>query len=859
MKATGNRSLVAAAALAALPALLFAGAAVGQEAVSILGMAWAPKPVPALVLSASGPLSFTQARPEPGVVIVEFAEAIPAKPLDPVEAPGFGLRRAVVSGIDEGGRHSARLRLETDLDASVTVAALPSGIEVRVAKSGEHGASLQQAELGDVLPVADGSGVSVHLASASRLEGKAFMLENPPRVVVDLRGVVNRVARRVHPVGTAGIQRVRVSQFATAPDPIVRVVVDLDGALPYRFESNEKGALLRVGAEAPETSAVAALTGGSAAPETAGAAAAPVAVAEAAPAAAPIAQAPVEPKPAAAELPVTTAEKPVATGAVTASTVAAAAPALIPAPSADRAAKPAEAPVVAEKPAPQVAVQAAANEVSAPAPVTLDEPPAKAAAVKIVNEPGPATPEPAPPVLVPVAAAALTAPPASPAQPAKAAKESPWTTSPAAMAEQAAPAPPLGAGAREVESQERRFTGEPISLSLKDADVKDVLRTFAKITGLNVVVDPDVSGSVTVDLENVPWDQCLDIILRINRLDYIVENNVLRVARLDRLAQEKASLAAFKREEEKAKPMRTVTKTLSYAKASAVRAVLTSQGFILSERGSVVVDDRTNQLIIRDAADRIENILTLIDSLDQPNPQVIIEARVVETTRNFSRALGVTWGFTGAGDPQHGTTTSWKFPYSYNVSGAVNLAQPGNGIISMTFGDVLDAFNLDFTLAAAESDGIVKVVSSPKVTAQNNEKAHIQSGILLPIQTVANNTVTVTYVDATLSLDVTPQITAEGTVLLDIDLKKREPLSGINLQGGQNAPISTRDAKTRVMVRDGGTTVIGGIYQITDNDQRNGVPGLNRIPVLGALFRNRAVSNKHDELLIFITPRIVKY
>jgi type IV pilus assembly protein PilQ len=145
------------------------------------------------------------------------------------------------------------------------------------------------------------------------------------------------------------------------------------------------------------------------------------------------------------------------------------------------------------------------------------------------------------------------------------------------------------------------------------------------------------------------------------------------------------------------------------------------------------------------------------------------------------------------------------------------------------------------------------------VTAQNNEKAHIQSGILLPIQTVANNTVTVQYVDATLSLDVTPQITAEGTVLLDIDLKKREPLSGINLQSGQNAPISTRDAKTRVMVRDGGTTVIGGIYQFTDNDQKNGIPGLSSLPIIGALFRNRNQSTQHDELLIFITPRIVKY
>jgi len=152
---------------------------------------------------------------------------------------------------------------------------------------------------------------------------------------------------------------------------------------------------------------------------------------------------------------------------------------------------------------------------------------------------------------------------------------------------------------------------------------------------------------------------------------------------------------------------------------------------------------------------------------------------------------------------------------------------------------------------------LIKIVSSPKVTAQNNERAHIQSGVMLPVQTVANNTVTVQYIDATLSLDVTPQITAEGTVILDVDLKKREP--GQPVAGAQGAPINTRDAKTKVMVRDGGTTVIGGIFKATDNEQRSGIPGLNHLPILGALFRSRSTSNVHDELLIFITPRIIKY
>ncbi len=823
MMAKATRSLMAVVAVGVLACLLLPGVAAGQEAVSILGMAWTPKPAPALVISASGPLTFTKAQPEPGVLVLDFPEAVLAKPLADVAEAAAGLRRAALTAVDEGGKHWARLRVEADPGATLAVTTLPSGVEVRLALAAAAQPAAGVGELDDVLAVADSTGVSVHLRGAGRLEGKTFTLDNPPRVVVDLPGVVNKVARRVHPVGAAGVVRVRVAQHAVAPEPVVRIAVDLDKPAAYHFESTEQGAVLRIGGE-PVTAAAASAPAAPA-PEPVAAASAPEPIAPVAPSPVPVA-AKAESVPPAAE----------------------------PAP-------------VKSEPAP-VKAEPVATQVPAPAVEKAEEVPTTP--VKIVNEPIPPAAAPAqtaPPAAKPEAAAvapppagALTTPPAAggPAKPAPS-SESPWTTTPAAMAEQAAPPTSVATGTHEVESQEKRFTGEPISLELKDADIKDVLRTFAKITGLNVVVDPDVSGSVTVNLENVPWDQCLDIILRINRLDYVVENNVLRVARIERLTQEKSQQAAFRKESENAKPMRTVTKTLSYAKAGAVKGVLTSQSFILSDRGTVVVDERTNTLIIRDSGDRIEGVLNLIDSLDQPNPQVTIEARIVETTRTFSQALGMTWGYTALADAAHGTTTSLKFPNSITSTGNVNLAVPGNGIISLTMGDILDSFNLNFTLDAAESNGLVKIVSSPKVTAQNNEKAHIQSGVMLPIQTVANNTVTVQYIDATLSLDVTPQITAEGTVLLDIDLKKREPLSGINLQGGTNAPISTRDAKTRVMVRDGGTTVIGGIYQLTDNDQRNGIPGLSKLPIIGALFRNNTVSTQHDELLIFITPRIIKY
>jgi type IV pilus assembly protein PilQ len=411
----------------------------------------------------------------------------------------------------------------------------------------------------------------------------------------------------------------------------------------------------------------------------------------------------------------------------------------------------------------------------------------------------------------------------------------------------------------EVETEEQQFTGEPISLSLKDADVRDVLKTFSALTQLNIIVDPGVGGSVTVELRDVPWDQALDLILRINNLDYVLENNVLRVATNQKLAAEKAAKVALEKQREQAKPLKTVLKPLSYAKASYVAGLLSNDNYLLSDRGSVTTDERTNTLIIRDVVDRVEGALRLIESLDQPTPQVVIEGRIVETTRDFSRELGVSWGFTGVMDAANGNDTGLDFPNSINVSGDVELARGNQGFLAFSFGDILNTFNLDFLLSAAETDGLLRIVSTPRVTTQNLMQASIRSGLQIPVQTVANNTVTVQYVDATLRLQVTPQITAEGTVNLDIDIKKQEAVLAAAVVGGNNVPIFTRDAQTQLLVRDGGTTVIAGIYQINDQENENRIPGLYKIPLFGNLFKNKGTFKRHDELLIFITPRIVKY
>jgi type IV pilus assembly protein PilQ len=235
----------------------------------------------------------------------------------------------------------------------------------------------------------------------------------------------------------------------------------------------------------------------------------------------------------------------------------------------------------------------------------------------------------------------------------------------------------------------------------------------------------------------------------------------------------------------------------------------------------------------------------------------MIEARIVETTKSLGRSLGISWGANGAADVAHGNTTNLIFPNNITGNFNVPLGTPQT-IASVRLGNILDTFSLDVALSAAENQGLLKIISSPKVAALTNTAASIQSGVQIPVQTSVNNTTTVIYVDATLKLTVTPQITNEGTVLLSVNVSKREPAVALNLSVGQNVPLTVREYKGQILVRDGGTSVIGGIFQINDQDQNNMIPGLWKIPILGNLFRNKTRTEKHDELLIFITPRILR-
>lgn len=402
---------------------------------------------------------------------------------------------------------------------------------------------------------------------------------------------------------------------------------------------------------------------------------------------------------------------------------------------------------------------------------------------------------------------------------------------------------------------ERVYTGEPLDLSLKDADIKDVLRMFSQLTGLNIAIDPQVAGTVTVEFIAVPWDQALEIILRQNGLAYVLQGNVMRVGTISRLSEEAA--LNRKLEEENRLNVATVTiiKDLSYATANDVSSLLSEMA---SPKGKIIVDQRTNQLIITEVPEYLQTMLNLIETVDIPTPQVIIEARIVETTKNFLQQFGIDWGFNAAFDPALGTGPGLVFPNQASVEGGPFTFGKGNTVLSMAFSDVLGAFDLDIALTAAESEGLARIVSAPKIVTQDNESAEIQSGVQIPVQTRVNFTTTVQYVDATLRLQVTPQITANDTVIMEIQVQKTEPATGLAVGESQNVPLLTRRAQTRLMVRDGGTTVIGGIYQATENSAQDRVPFLHKIPVLGLLFKNKDVQSRHDELLIFITPKIVR-
>jgi len=424
--------------------------------------------------------------------------------------------------------------------------------------------------------------------------------------------------------------------------------------------------------------------------------------------------------------------------------------------------------------------------------------------------------------------------------------------------------------AKTIHSEENRYKGTLMSLTLKDADIRDVLRVIAVKAGLNLIIDPGTTGKVTCELVKIPWDQALDLILKSNKLGKVLEGNVLRVGDSKVLASEEEEHRKLMEAKKLSGPLKVLTRTLSYAKVKKIEGILKSQ---ITKRGKIITDERTNTLIISDVKSRVDVMDRMIDTLDTPNLQVNIKARIVETTSNYAKNLGIQWGFNGISNYYYGNQTSLKFPNNFTVSGnsvaseqgiygplrgyAVNLPAPAySSGIGVTLGNVLDTFRLDAALTALENKGKAKILSMPEVTTQDNMKADIIQGKMIPVQTMAYNTVSVRYVNAALELHVTPHVTAEGTIIMNIEIKNDNADFSNRVKG--IPPIVTQSAKTSVLVKDGGTTVIGGIYKVEDSVTNNTVPGLGKIPIIGFLFRGAQRYGNSRELLIFITPRIVR-
>jgi len=420
-----------------------------------------------------------------------------------------------------------------------------------------------------------------------------------------------------------------------------------------------------------------------------------------------------------------------------------------------------------------------------------------------------------------------------------------------------------------------KYTGEPISVNLKDVDLKDFFRLIHEISGLNVVLDPNIHGSLTIVLDDVPWDQALDIVLKNNDLSRQLDGNVLRIATLETLKHEAETRHAQIDAEALAVDKVTITRFLSYAHS---KDVLPTIRKFLSQRGDVVADERTNALIVSDIPAVLPQIDRIIQQMDRKTQEVEIEARVVAATRSFARDIGTQFGFgwgngttsiggvPGSGGPGNSPNTATPSSPLYQTfsqsNGSTiplfsNLAAPGPNS-GIGFVNASSNFRVDFLLTMAESRGLLKILSRPRVVTQNNIQAIVKQGTQVPVVTASQlgGPPSVTYVAAFLRLTVTPQITSEGTIFLNVDVENTIPDFGHAING--NPSLITQQATTQVLVTDGGTVVIGGVIQTNNSLAIAQVPLLGDIPYLGNMFKHRTVQTSTTELIFFITPRIVQ-
>ena len=436
----------------------------------------------------------------------------------------------------------------------------------------------------------------------------------------------------------------------------------------------------------------------------------------------------------------------------------------------------------------------------------------------------------------------------------------------------AAPKPKPGAEARSPASpQGAAYSGERISLELKNADLKDFFRLIGDISGLNIVLDPDVEGVLTLFLKKVPWDQALDVVLKNQGMGRHLSGNVLRIAKLSTLEAEQQQQQRLAQAKVAAAEVQTRIRRPSYAKAAELSPILKKA---LSPRGDIIVDERTNALVISDIPPRLKAVETLLRQLDRKVRQVEIEARVVAASRSFLQDIGIQWsalyGRRDRPQQQEGSSPGPAFsrfplldapaagePASVEERPRLSLdLKTGAPASPLTLAAGLAAdFVLDALITAAERKGEAKLLSKPKILTQNNVQGVVKQGVQIPIQTTVNNTVSARFIDFVLRLTVTPQIIRQDAILLSVDIENSTPDFSRQVQGIPT--VNTHQTTTTIQVENGGTVVIGGILIDSRQQSRSQVPGLGSIPVVGVLFRNRSLVQETRELLFFLSPRIL--
>jgi type IV pilus assembly protein PilQ len=435
--------------------------------------------------------------------------------------------------------------------------------------------------------------------------------------------------------------------------------------------------------------------------------------------------------------------------------------------------------------------------------------------------------------------------------------------------------PPRGRG----KNQLRQFSGRRIDLDFKDADIHNILRLLSDVGNVNIITGDQVAGKVTIRMKNVPWDQALDVILRAKGLGQIREGNLIRVAPITDLEKEREAEIARMKQVVMLKPLETRLIPLSYARAE---RMLDKLRYTLSPRGRLTYDDRTNMIIARDIASNLNVMERLIRNLDTQTPQVLIEARIVEARSNYSKELGIQWGGSYTASSATGNSTGLVFPSQIGIgggaedtktpTGGILLGQSANpnfavnmpatvgsgagGALGLTFGSVSGAVNINLRLSAAEAMGDIRIVSAPKITTMDNVEAKIEQGVTIPFSQVTLAGVQTTFRDAKLNLTVRPHVTADGSIIMAVEVTRNEP-DFVNTGPRGEPTILKKEAKTEMLVKDGDTSVIGGIYTTRTGRSYSKVPWLADIPILGYLFKTKKDSSDREEVLVFITPRII--